>query len=57
MKSIFKKMPVATYLNADSRLVRSLGAKDLVALGIGAVIGTVFLFCLATKQRSMPARQ
>ncbi len=40
MKSIFKKVPVATYLNADSRLVRSLGAKDLVALGIGAVIGT-----------------
>lgn len=40
MKNIFKKVPVNNYLQADSRLVRSLHAKDLVALGIGAVIGT-----------------
>lgn len=40
MKNIFKKVSVKTYLNADSRLIRTLGAKDLVALGIGAVIGT-----------------
>ncbi|KRL19301.1 amino acid permease [Lactobacillus amylolyticus] len=40
MRNIFKKVPVANCLQADSRLVRSLHAKDLVALGIGAVIGT-----------------
>ncbi len=40
LKNIFKKVPVENYLRADSRLVRSLHAKDLVALGIGAVIGT-----------------
>lgn len=40
MKGIFKKAPVANYLQADSRLHHSLRARDLVALGIGAVIGT-----------------
>lgn len=40
MKNIFKKVPVSSYLKADSRLHRSLKARDLVALGIGAVIGT-----------------
>lgn len=40
MKNIFKKVPVTDYLKADARLHRSLKAHDLVALGIGAVIGT-----------------
>jgi len=40
MKNIFKKESVANYVKADSHLVRTLHAKDLVALGIGAVIGT-----------------
>ena len=40
MKNVFKKESVDTYLEADSRLTKSLGAKDLLALGIGAVIGT-----------------
>ncbi len=40
MKNIFKKESVENYVKADSHLVRSLHAKDLVALGIGAVIGT-----------------
>ena len=39
-RNIFKKVPVKNYLHADSRLVRTLHARDLVALGIGAVIGT-----------------
>lgn len=40
MKNIFKKESVENYVKADSHLVRTLHAKDLVALGIGAVIGT-----------------
>ncbi|WP_338215027.1 APC family permease [Companilactobacillus muriivasis] len=40
MKNVFKKESVDTYLKADSRLTKSLGAKDLLSLGIGAVIGT-----------------
>ncbi|WP_334331931.1 MULTISPECIES: APC family permease [unclassified Companilactobacillus] len=40
MKNIFKKESVANYIKADSRLTKSLGAKDLLSLGIGAVIGT-----------------
>ncbi|MQS76662.1 APC family permease [Companilactobacillus halodurans] len=40
MKNVFKKESVDTYLKADSRLTRTLGARDLLALGIGAVIGT-----------------
>jgi len=40
MKNVFKKESVGTYLKADSKLVKSLGARDLLALGIGAVIGT-----------------
>lgn len=40
MKNLFKKVSVTTFLKADARLTRSLNAKDLVALGIGAVIGT-----------------
>jgi APA family basic amino acid/polyamine antiporter len=40
MKNPFKRTPVQTFLKADAKLVRSLRARDLVALGIGAVIGT-----------------
>ena len=36
MKNFFKKVPVNTFLKADSRLTRHLNARDLVALGIGA---------------------
>ncbi|MCL0312637.1 amino acid permease [Apilactobacillus sp. TMW 2.2459] len=37
---IFKKESVSTYIKADQRLSKSLKARDLVGLGIGAVIGT-----------------
>ncbi|GAA6237199.1 APC family permease [Apilactobacillus micheneri] len=37
---IFKKESVGTYIKADQRLSKSLTARDLVGLGIGAVIGT-----------------
>jgi hypothetical protein len=37
---IFKKESLARYLDKDGRLVKSMGALDLIALGIGAVIGT-----------------
>nr|WP_255552600.1 amino acid permease [Lactobacillus sp. Sy-1] len=37
---IFKKESVSNYLKADSRLSKTLTARDLVSLGIGAVIGT-----------------
>ncbi|WP_119325523.1 amino acid permease [Companilactobacillus musae] len=40
MKNVFKKESVGTFLKADSRLTKSLGARDLLSLGIGAVIGT-----------------
>ncbi|USS85668.1 amino acid permease [Fructilactobacillus myrtifloralis] len=39
-KRIFQRESVANYLKADARLSRTLTAWDLVALGIGAVIGT-----------------
>ncbi|WP_395320439.1 amino acid permease [Fructilactobacillus frigidiflavus] len=39
-KRIFKKESVGNYLKADAKLKRTLNAWDLVALGIGAVIGT-----------------
>ena len=37
---IFRKESLNRYLDKDGRLVKSMGAGDLVALGIGAVIGT-----------------
>ncbi|MBW1606044.1 amino acid permease [Lactobacillus sp. Sy-1] len=40
MMQIFKKESVSNYLKADSRLSKTLTARDLVSLGIGAVIGT-----------------
>ena len=40
MKDIFKKQSVDNYLKVDARLTKSLTAKDLLALGIGAIIGT-----------------
>lgn len=40
MSNFFKKVSIDTYLKSDARLVRSLNARDLIALGIGAVIGT-----------------
>lgn len=40
MPNIFKKETVENYKRADAVLRRTLRARDLVALGIGAVIGT-----------------
>jgi hypothetical protein len=57
MKNVFKKESVGTFLKADSRLTKSLGARDLLSLGIGAVIGLVFLFYLDMKQLYMPDLQ
>lgn len=39
-KRIFKKESLSRYLAKDKRLVKTMTAKDLIALGIGAVIGT-----------------
>lgn len=40
MRNFFTKEDVSTFIAADSKLKRVLGAKDLIALGVGAVIGT-----------------
>ncbi|MQS76663.1 amino acid permease [Companilactobacillus halodurans] len=40
MRDIFKKQSVDNYLKTDARLTKSLTARDLLALGIGAIIGT-----------------
>ncbi|MDR2660818.1 MAG: amino acid permease, partial [Lactobacillaceae bacterium] len=40
MKDIFRKQSIETYLNADKKLPRVLRVRDLIALGVGAVIGT-----------------
>lgn len=40
MPNIFKKESVDTYIQADARLRRTLRTRDLIGLGIGAVIGT-----------------
>ena len=37
---IFKKESLDTYMTSDGHFEKSLNAKDLVALGIGAVIGS-----------------
>ncbi len=39
-KRIFAKADVKAATNADHQLIRSLKTRDLIALGIGAVIGT-----------------
>ncbi|WP_105956912.1 APC family permease [Apilactobacillus quenuiae] len=38
--NIFKKASVSTYIKADQKLSKSLTTRDLIGLGIGAVIGT-----------------
>lgn len=38
--NIFKKESVNTYIKADQKLSKNLTARDLIGLGIGAVIGT-----------------
>ncbi|MDF7637456.1 amino acid permease [Leuconostocaceae bacterium ESL0958] len=40
MMNIFKKESVSNFLQADAKLAKTLTAKDLIGLGIGAVIGT-----------------
>ena len=37
---LLRKESIGRYLSTDKKFVKSLGAKDLLALGIGAVIGT-----------------
>ena len=37
---MFKKESLGTYMTSDGHFEKSLNAKDLVALGIGAVIGS-----------------
>lgn len=54
MKNIFKKESVSTYLKADAHLSRTLRARDLVALGVGAVIGTG-IFILPGHEAAMHA--
>lgn len=38
--NIFKKESVSSYMQADAQLKKTLKTKDLIGLGIGAVIGT-----------------
>ncbi|MYV06276.1 APC family permease [Furfurilactobacillus milii] len=40
LDKMLKKESLDNYIDADSRLIKSMSAWDLVALGIGAVIGT-----------------
>ena len=40
LKRIFKKESLNAYLDNDKDLQRTLTVKDLLGLGIGAVIGT-----------------
>lgn len=54
MRNIFKKQAISTYLKADSRLNKTLRARDLIALGIGAVIGTG-IFILPGHEAAMHA--
>lgn len=54
MKNVFKKESVDTYIKADSRLTKSLGARDLLSLGIGAVIGTG-IFILSGHEAALHA--
>lgn len=54
MKNIFKKETVSTYLKADAHLSRTLRARDLIALGVGAVIGTG-IFILPGHEAAMHA--
>ena len=37
---LFRKESLERYLQQDQRLAKTLTAKDLIALGVGAVIGT-----------------
>ena len=37
---LLRKESIERYLNTDKKFAKTLGAKDLLALGIGAVIGT-----------------
>lgn len=37
---LLRKESIGRYLNTDKKFAKTLGAKDLLALGIGAVIGT-----------------
>lgn len=38
--NVFRKESIKSYLGKDSHLAKTMSAKDLMALGIGAVIGT-----------------
>lgn len=38
--NLFRKESLSRYLKADNKFVKSLSAGDLMAMGIGAVIGT-----------------
>jgi APA family basic amino acid/polyamine antiporter len=40
MMNVFRKESIKSYLGKDSHLAKTMSAKDLMALGIGAVIGT-----------------
>ncbi|MBM7616908.1 APA family basic amino acid/polyamine antiporter [Weissella uvarum] len=40
LKRIFKKETLSNYMQSDQHFAKTLGAKDLLGLGIGAVIGT-----------------
>ena len=37
---IFQKESLSRYLDKDKKLVKTLNARDLIGMGIGAVIGT-----------------
>ena len=40
MAKMLRKESLERYLQQDQRLAKTLTAKDLIALGVGAVIGT-----------------
>ncbi|MBX4173168.1 APC family permease [Weissella viridescens] len=40
LNRVFKKESIANYMQSDEHLTKTLSAKDLLGLGVGAVIGT-----------------
>ena len=54
LKRMFRKESLETYLKSDAHFSKSLTAKDLIGLGIGAVLELVFLFCQVRLLQRQP---
>ncbi len=52
---IFRREQLDRYLETDKKFIKTMSAFDLIALGIGAVIGTGILFSLGPSLQPKPA--